>query len=444
LAGGDVVLKELRLRNVGPVPVFDIELGDRLNLFTGDNGLGKTFLLDVIWWALTGTWAGNPAWPQRGKDEPTITYRVISEMGEVGPITSKFDFKSQRWTKPAEFRVSIPSLAIYVRVDGGFSVWDQARSSTGFSVPLSPPATFGQARSGAYHFTPDTLWNGLQENGKALCNGLIDDWVRWQYQPSQHRTSPFKVLSRVIERLSPHPSEWMRPGAPTRVSIEDVRDIPTIDLPYGNIPVIYASAGMKRILGLAYLLVWTWYEHIQASQLLNREPTDRLVLLMDEVEAHLHPRWQRSLLPAMLDAVTELQREIKTQVVVTTHSPLVLASVEPHFDDTLDKLFLFDLKDSKEVTLTQISWAKQGDVVGWLTSEVFGLQQARSREAELTIETAEAFMRGEVMDQYPEHLRTKAQIHQELLRLLPGHDPFWPRWLVETDLLPKREAVKSQ
>jgi len=439
-----MVLKELCLRNVGSVPALDIELGNRLNIFTGDNGLGKTFLLDVIWWALTGTWAGNPAWPQRGKDEPTIAYRVASEMGEVGPVTNEFDFQRQRWTRPAEFRVSIPFPIIYVRVDGGFSVWDQARRSKGFSFPLSFPVAFDEARSGAYHFTPDNLWNGLQENGKALCNGLIDDWVRWQYQPSQHRTSPFKVLSRVIEKLSPHPSEWMRPGAPTRVSVEDVRDIPTIDLPYGNIPVIYASAGMKRILGLAYLLVWTWYEHIQASQLLNREPSDRLVLLMDEVEAHLHPRWQRSLLPALLDAVTELQREIETQVVVTTHSPLVLASVEPHFDDTLDRLFLFDLKDNNKVTLTQIPWAKQGDVVGWLTSEVFGLDQARSREAELAIEAAEALMRGEAMEQHPEHLRTKAQIHQELLRLLPGHDPFWPRWLVETDLLPRRKAVRSQ
>jgi len=438
------MIKELHLRNVGPAPAFDVELGHRLNLFTGDNGLGKTFLLDVIWWALTGTWAGNPAWPRRGQNKSAIIFNVMSEKDEIGPTTSEFDFAEQVWPRPTESRTSVPSLVVYARVDGGFSIWDQARGSKAFSFPLSFPVAFDKTRSGAYHFTADTLWNGLQENGKSLCNGLIDDWVRWQYQPDQERTSPFAVLSRVIEELSPHPQEWMKPGKPTRVSIADVRDIPTIDLPYGNIPVIYASAGMKRILGLAYLLVWAWYEHTHAAQLLNREPTDRLVLIIDEVEAHLHPRWQRSLLPALLSAVTELEEEIEAQVIVTTHSPLVLASVEPHFDDVQDKLFLFDLKDNRAVTLLQVPWAKQGDAVGWLTSEVFGLQQARSREAEIAIEAAEALMRGDAMDQYPERLRAKDDIHQELLRLLPGHDPFWPRWLVDMDLLPQHIAVKSQ
>ena len=47
---------------------FDAIFTERWNLFTGsDNGLGKTFLLDIVWWALTGTWAGNPGWPQRIK-----------------------------------------------------------------------------------------------------------------------------------------------------------------------------------------------------------------------------------------------------------------------------------------------------------------------------------------------------------------------------------------
>ena len=45
------MLKKLRLRDVGPAPSFDIEFSDRLNIFTGDNGLGKSFILDIAWWA---------------------------------------------------------------------------------------------------------------------------------------------------------------------------------------------------------------------------------------------------------------------------------------------------------------------------------------------------------------------------------------------------------
>jgi DNA repair ATPase RecN len=50
------MLKSLHLKNVGPAPEMTLELGSRMNLITGDNGLGKSFLLDVMWWALTRRW----------------------------------------------------------------------------------------------------------------------------------------------------------------------------------------------------------------------------------------------------------------------------------------------------------------------------------------------------------------------------------------------------
>lgn len=420
------MIRELHLKRVGPAPKFDVVFAQRLNLFTGDNGLGKTFLLDIVWWTLTGTWAGSPAWPQRVKRETAeIDYHLI---GKTGPTkestTSRYDFAHQIWPRP-KARPVMPGLVIYVRVDGSFSVWDPARN---YWKASQVKGVDQPDRPSAYHFTADNIWNGLEEEKKVLCNGLIRDWVTWQNQPEQDQSSPFKLLSRVIESLSPHPSEWMKPGKPVRVSLEDVRDIPTVELPYGRIPVTQASAGMKRILGLAYLLVWTWYEHVQASELLNQSPTNTVILLMDEVESHLHPQWQRSILPAILSVTRGLKDKIKTQVIATTHSPLALASIEPYFNEERDKLFLFALEDTL-VTLREVPWAKQGDVVGWLTSEVFGLMQARSKDAEAAIEAAEAFMRGET-ECLPDRLKTKEQIHSELLRVLAGHDPFWPRWIV--------------
>ena len=50
------MLEYLHLTNVGPAPEMEMELAPRLNLITGDNGLGKSFLLDVAWWALTRRW----------------------------------------------------------------------------------------------------------------------------------------------------------------------------------------------------------------------------------------------------------------------------------------------------------------------------------------------------------------------------------------------------
>ena len=40
------MLEYLKLENVGPAPRMEIEFAPRVNLITGDNGLGKSFLLD--------------------------------------------------------------------------------------------------------------------------------------------------------------------------------------------------------------------------------------------------------------------------------------------------------------------------------------------------------------------------------------------------------------
>src|SRR5262249_26425432 len=159
------------------------------------------------------------------------------------------------------------------------------------------------------------------------------------------------------------------------------------------------------------MLVWTWYEHTEAARLQSRAPQGDLVLLIDEVDAHLHPTWQRIILPALFQVFPEIEGSLRVQVVASTHAPLVLASVETIFDEERDALLHFALHDGK-IAVEPIPWAKQGDAVNWLVSETFGLQQARSRDAERAIEAAEAFMRGAPT---PPGLDTRERIHAELL-----------------------------
>jgi hypothetical protein len=234
-------------------------------------------------------------------------------------------------------------------------------------------------------------------------------------------------------------------------------------MPYGPVPVTQAAAGMRRVLALAYLLVWAWEEHVRAARLQKDAPTNRIVVLFDEVEAHLHPKWQRVFLPSLIKIVdgllvkgqveaisgnpvkvpnylaSALFRKIPrtVQIISTTHAPLVTASVEAAWNLDLDKLFAFDLRRSDrsarpKVRLGETPWAAQGDVVNWLVSGAFGLKQARSKDAELVIEAAEEWMRGEY-DTLPDGLKSKEDIHAQLCRVLAGHDPFWPRWIVKME-----------
>ena len=58
------MLRKLVLHNVGPAKDLALDpVASRLNLLTGDNGLGKSFLLEAAWWSLTRTWHESPAVP---------------------------------------------------------------------------------------------------------------------------------------------------------------------------------------------------------------------------------------------------------------------------------------------------------------------------------------------------------------------------------------------
>jgi hypothetical protein len=412
------MLKQLEFNAVGPAAEMRVSLAPRINLIAGDNGLGKSFLLDTAWWALTRTWARRLVVPHLPPAVPSIKFAYSKRTAGDYEYTSKFDRASDSWSVNAG-RPAIPGLVMYVQVDGGFAVWDPARNYWKKETP---------DRAQAFLFHPEEVWEG-----NSLCEGLVRDWASWQREGG----AGFSALTDVLLALSPSTSSPLKPGDLRKIALDDPKQYPTLRMPYGqDVAVVHASAGMRRILAVAYLLVWAWREHVASSQLLGTAPTNEIILIFDEIEAHLHPQWQRRIVPALLRVMDVLtgDHDASVQLIAATHSPLVLASVEPVFDHRQDKLFMLEQID-QSVRLREQSWAKQGDVLNWLVSDTFGLAQARSIEAERAIEAAEALMRADVT--LPEGLDTKDAIDTELKRLLPGHDPFWPRWVVWVE---KKEA----
>jgi len=200
--------------------------------------------------------------------------------------------------------------------------------------------------------------------------------------------------------------------------------VPTLQFPYGSVPVILCSAGIKRIVALAYVLVWAWNEHVIHSALIREQPQRSIVLLIDEMEAHLHPFWQRAIVPAVIKVVQALSKDVSMQIILATHSPLVLASMEPIFDEDQDKLFhLYMDFDDGSVQLNEMPFVKRGRVDRWLTSDIFGLAQPRSMEAEDAIRRANEIQLSGT---------TEKEIIQDmsdtLKKVLAPDDDFWPLW----------------
>jgi hypothetical protein len=192
------------------------------------------------------------------------------------------------------------------------------------------------------------------------------------------------------------------------------------------------------VAALAYMLSWAWREHLVASQQLGQTPSARVVMLFDEIEAHLHPRWQRAVVPALLQVVQTLTEDANAsvQLIAATHSPLVLASVEPLFDLEQDAWFDLDLED-EQVVLRKRPFVRHGEVGNWLTSEAFDLKEPRSLDGEEAIGLAQAVL--EAVSPSNEQI---IEADNRLLRAgLSDIDPFWVRW---NYFLEQRGMTRSQ
>ena len=191
-----------------------------------------------------------------------------------------------------------------------------------------------------------------------------------------------------------------------------------------------ASAGMRRVVALAYMLVWTWQEHLRACEFRGTKPAKEVVFLIDEIEAHLHPQWQRRIVKALLDVMRALTEtdSVRVQLVATTHSPLVLASIEPDFDDQKDAVWELDLVHD-QVELRQFPWRRMGDVSNWLTSTIFDLTEPRGIEAEEALDEAKELLRRSPKPTLEEF----EQVDHKLRRVLGDIDPFWIRWSYHLD-----------
>ena len=424
------MLKYLQLKNIGPATEMELELASRLNLITGDNGLGKSFLLDVAWWALTRRWpqevnakltSGYAARPTDPKKPATIEFHVSSKSKKDVSYTSQYAPRDESWLGKVG-RPLNPGLVIYAHADGSFSVWDPARNYWKKKGNIDV-----QERLPGYVFSPKEVWDGLEVDisGKAttVCNGLLRDWASWIREGGVAAQNMATVLKQLSPSKNAH--DRLEPGPLTRITVNDARDIPSLKSGYAKaIPILHASSGVRRVVALAYMLLWSWNEHRLAAKQLGEDFAPQVVLLIDELESHLHPRWQRSILGSLLKLATLLHKTAKIQLITATHSPLVMASAEPTFDPKLDAWFDLDQTSDQKVELVKRPFVRRGDISNWLTSEAFDLKEPRSLEAEQAITLARELL---VQTKTPP-VHEFQKVDQELRKVLGEMDPFWIRW----------------
>ena len=146
--------------------------------------------------------------------------------------------------------------------------------------------------------------------------------------------------------------------------------IGTSDDPLGE--PLYAgalSSGTQGTLLWIYALALKMAYHHDWQEGWEKKPA---ILLIDEIENHLHPTWQRRVIPALLEHFPGLQ------IFATTHSPFVVAGLKA------GQVHLLRRNEDGVVTAT----TNTEDVVGWTADEI--LRTMMGVEDPTDAQTAEA------------------------------------------------------
>lgn len=135
-----------------------------------------------------------------------------------------------------------------------------------------------------------------------------------------------------------------------------------VKTPYGWVPIQSLSLGYRTLLTWMVDLAARLFERYPESKNSLAEPA---VVLVDEIDLHLHPRWQRTLIQFLSDTFPN------TQFIATAHSPLVVQAAA-------DANIVLLRRDGDHVIIENDVKA----IKGWridqvLTSDLFGLQSAR-------------------------------------------------------------------
>lgn len=323
-----MVLQRLKLECFRRFKHTEVNFAERLNVLVGINGAGKSSILSAIStllsWFVRRLVSPNGAGVGKSITEHDIQTAALSSTialsindggRDVSWSLSKtvkgapiFDVRNDlkglgeyvRDLREHKLK-SVPTIAVYTVNRSVLDIPLRIKKHHDFSVLSAYDDAFDRAADFRRFFE----WFRECEDVE---NERIADTLSTGGVPYL-ANNELASVRRALRRFLPEFSDWRIRRTPLRMEVKKNGISLSVDqLSDGEKCMIALVGDLARRLTLA-----------------NPEMDDPLqgngIVLIDEIELHLHPEWQKSVLPRMLQAFPNVQ------FVVTTHSPLVLAQL---------------------------------------------------------------------------------------------------------------------
>ena len=358
-------LEKLKLHNFRCYEKLEIEFNRQLTVLVGKNGSGKTTVLEAIAIAL-GTWfVGFNIVNAKGINKRTDPLRKAYQIGATDDVQTQFPVEIEAWGKIKESKdptlhwkreLYTPTGTMTTKdakeIVEYAAEYQKAISEGRTDIYLPIVAYYGTGRLWDYHrqkridvFKVSSRTNGYIDCLDGTANvKLMMDWFqimtinKYQRQEENLESNPeldtvYLAMEKCLKNLSGYSDVKIRYNMGTQ----------ELDVYYSEqdkqrmrIPLNQLSDGYKGMISLvadiAYRMA-TLNPQLGTEVLIKGDG----VVLIDEVDLHLHPAWQQKVIDNLMDIFP------KVQFIVSTHAPAIISSVKT---DTLRIL------SDKEVCLT--------------------------------------------------------------------------------------------
>jgi hypothetical protein len=189
-----------------------------------------------------------------------------------------------------------------------------------------------------------------------------------------------------------------------RVAEDQEGLFPQFSTPDGDVPFNVLSQGTQSVMQWLTFVLAGYAKYYGYPTNLAAQPG---VVIIDEIDAHLHPAAQRRVIPA-------LQRHFpRLQIFCSTHSPLMLAGLKTR------QMQLFQRDARGKVTLSR----NETDIVGWSVDEILhgllGVEHPTALETERRLRHLQELRRLET----PPSVESDAAAYDSLPQIAPQTPP---------------------
>ncbi len=340
-----MLLRSLDLTNFRCFKDFHIDFNDKLTVIVGQNGCGKSTILEAAAIAVGTFTAALDDLPNYGikkEDAHLVYFNMGSNIDVQSQYPVKVSAKGQldnsdvSWERSLEApsgKGSRGTLALAKEVKTIAERYQDRFRKGDTSLVLPIIAYYGTGRLWAQHkekkedtFAKNTRTNGYIDNlDGAANNKLMLRWFRKMTVQQAQRNDTIPEYKAVCSAMI---QCFRSITGLDKVDVQYNLDTDDIDVIYNDengewvrIPVSRLSDGYKCTLSLIADIAYR-------MALLNPQFFDNVlketngVVLIDEIDLHLHPEWQTRILSDLTEIFP------KVQFIVSTHAPSVINSVK--------------------------------------------------------------------------------------------------------------------